>query len=215
MPLITNGEVEFVDVHCTSEVVCEAGAVHVEDTFIATLTVTDSGTDVEVQASNSRFQTVTLTGLNGISYSVFAGCSVTSQFVVTGCTNIQADLNVRSSVNASAVDVDTSTMVRITGAVRHTGNATTVRWEDVVASELDMLVIPGGTDNTYDAVSLEGVCDRVSIRGSIRGAVFSANNPRYGLAVAAGCLLIDVWTPISGYQTGAINDLTAGQVTIH
>lgn len=145
MPLVLNGEVEITDAFVSSEVtVISGGQVHLENSFITTLTVTDSGTDLNVDASNCRFTTVTLTGLNGISYAVFRGCSVTSRFIASGSTNIDADLNIRSTTNSSAVDVDTCTMIRMTGAVRHTGNATCVRWDDVVASELDMLVIPGG-----------------------------------------------------------------------
>lgn len=216
MPLITNGEVEFTDVHCTSEVICAEGSIHIENTFITSLTATDTGTDVTVDVSNSRFSTITLTDIAGTGYCVFSGCSVSSRFIADGCTNLQAELNVRTTANATAVDLTDCTMVNLTGSVRATGSAIVIRAEDVVASEIGMLVIADpGADNTYDSVSLEGVCDRVSLRGSIRGAIFGANNPRYGLAVAAGCLAIDVWTPISGYQTGAINDLTAGQVTVH
>ncbi len=82
--------------------------------------------------------------------------------------------------------------------------------------DIDLTIIDPGsqTDNTYDGFSLTGSCDQLKIRGAVRGAFAQANNPRYGVDVGASCLAIDVCLPISGTQTGNINDQTSGEVSV-
>lgn len=90
------------------------------------------------------------------------------------------------------------------------------RFDGCVAGDAYLTVLNSGgqTDNTYDGIDLVD-CDRLNLFGSVRGAVDIANNPRYGIDIPSGNLLIDVWMQINGYQTGAINDGTGGQVTVH
>ena len=69
------------------------------------------------------------------------------------------------------------------------------------------------TDNAFDGFHLEG-CDKVQVRGAVRGAEGVSQNPRYGVWADAACTDIDVDVDATGCQSGAFQNLAAvGQFT--
>jgi hypothetical protein len=179
-----------------------------------------TGSFGSLHAADSEFRNISLTNLDTFGGTHLSKTRITEQLVAIGCDEINATgLRVTAGGGAeAAIDLTDCQIVKLEGIVRGAGQES-IRLEDVVAFEVDMLVMSTpSADNTYDAISLEGVCDRGSIRGGVHGAADpagGANNPRYGIAVASGCLDIHIWAAISGAQTGDIDDNTTGEVTVH
>lgn len=123
-----------------------------------------------------------------------------------------------SGTAGAAVEITSCNIVRLGGTIEAAGGESVI-FTDVEDGELDMLIMASpSSDNAVDAVSLAGACARIRLAGSIRGGTDpdrTANNPRYAIAVGASCTDIDIYTAISGAQTGDINDLTSGEVTVH
>jgi len=219
MPLVLTGNVTFESAEVASAITCTThpAALRFSDTIVTgLLTLTpDEADTASLEAHGSRFSGIIATNVNGTGFIHLSGTRL-GKFHATNCEDIKATgLKVDAGTAAeAAIDFTDCTDVRIEGSVEALGRQA-IRWEDVVIGVIDMLIKSSpNADNTYDAVSLEGVCDRTSIFGQITGAYPGANNPRYGIQVAAGCLATDIWAQITGAQTAAINDIST-IATIH
>lgn len=195
------------------------GAAYLDDVTCGILTLA-AGTNNRLNADNIRCEGLVLGGgspgqevvINGLHTN--GGLVSMSTFEVWSITGAVFGDNTPGGV--SRIDLDGlehfTLKATILGSDEHG-----LRAEDCAVGDIDVHINDPSmaTDNTYDGISLQGVCDRLNLRGSVRGAIRQTDNPRYGLDVAAGCLDIDVWLAISGAQTGEINDATSGQVTVH
>lgn len=199
---VTDGEL-YVDDVSAGDIVLEAGA----NNAVRGSNLDCTGLDL---TGGSSGQEVRLDGVRCdgqlISDSTFDVWSITA--AVIGGATVPASVSI---VDLTDLE-DFYLQAHILKSDRHG-----IRAEDCVVGEIIAQIIDPSqeTDNTYDGISLEGVCDRLDIRGAIRGAVNQSNNPQYGIDIASGCLGIDLWLAYSGTQTGDVNDATSGEVTSH
>lgn len=210
------GSVAYLRGVTCGDITVNAGTLFLDDVTCGDL-VMDASEGSRLHAHNLRCSDIELNGGGGFQEVVIDGAQANqlvslSTFDMWSVTN----LIVGGPGEGSKIDV-TDLSVFTLGAKVLNSNEHGIRFEDCAVGEVHTEIIDPSTDtdNTFDGISLQGVCDRIDLRGSVRGAINQANNPRYGLDVASGCLDIDVWLAITGAQTAPINDATSGEVTVH
>lgn len=170
-----------------------------------------------IHAADTTFRNLDLTDVD--DKVDLAKVRIYAQLKALRVNKIKADIWVTAGGGAeAAIDITDCAVVALKGIVEGAGRES-IRFEDVTSFGIAMEVLSTpSADNTYDAVSLQGVCGPGRIYGSIRGAVdpdAGTNNPRYCLAIAAGCVDIEYDLELSGYQTGAVNNLAGLEVATH
>lgn len=174
-----------------------------------------------LEMTDSQARDVFIDSYDGLfNYAHLARTRITRHLEISNSRKVEASgLWVDPNGTAgAAIEVASSGQIRLAGFIEAAGDES-VLLTDVTDSEIDMLIMASpNADNTDDAIVLTGSCARIRLAGSIRGGTDperTANNPRYGIAVGASCTAIDIYTAISGAQTGDVDDDTAGEVTLH
>lgn len=190
-----------------SEVDCAAITVTASALNSAYLTGVRARGDVTF-AGGAGLQVIHATGLYMDSGTAFISTGTFEDWSVTGL------VAGRGSPAGSRIDITDLTNFVFEGKMNRSQQHG-ARFEDCTTGEVSLHIFEPSaqTNNTYDGISLEGVCDRLSIRGSVIGA--GSNLPAYGVDIGASCLDIHLWMAISGTATGLVDDNTSGEVTVH
>lgn len=176
-----------------------------------------------IRGTDFTCEGMTLTGGSNSQEVVINGLRIPGgQLIATGTfyefniENLVIGRKFSSTVYSSGglVDLDGLDTFRIQGTVLRAFR-TGVRIDDCDNWDVDLFIEDSGiqADNTYDAVSIEGTSARWNLRGAVRGASNTSNNPRYGVAVGASCLDGQIDMDIQGCQTGEINNAAGLEVS--
>ena len=234
MPLTFETTAELIGVQIPVPIEVNGGSLYISDSIVGVITVNDGEViigdstcgDITIESSignsirggNFSCGDLTLNGDGGFQQvhinGLFMGGAIISTGVFTRWS-IKGAILGQSNSNGPTNTLTDLTNFSLEAASYRTGQH---GWQftDCVVGDATLQVLnPGAqTDNTYDGIQLLGACDRLNFYGSVRGAVNTTNNNRYGFNAASTTVDADVWMVFSGHQTAATND-PSGNVVFH